>query len=544
MPLSRKKKTISFDFIHNLRGHRFPNRKRSGIGSYTRKVTLAVLSGVMLTASFPPGRLSLFAWLALVPLLKSIENESPLKALKLGYIAGLSHYLSLIYWIVVVVGRYGGLNPFVSFSVFVLLCLYLALYPAFFSCLSVLIKGSRFRILFISALWISLEYLRAMLLTGFPWCLLGYSQYENLHIIQVADLFGVYGISFLIVTVNVFLYDLLFQRRNWGISIVIYEMVFAGLLTAATLIYGHCELSKRQSENDTDKNIAAVIVQGNIDQSVKWDPAYQAGTVATYKRLTLKAIHDFRPDLVVWPETSLPFFIQNNRDFSQDLHSLAVKSGSSFIVGSPAYKRINGRKNYFNRAYLISPDEYSFKYYDKVHLVPFGEYVPYKDILFFVDRLVPAAGDFQPGKKDMSPLRHNDLSLGILICFEAIFPDMARSYSRKGADMLINLTNDAWFGKTSAPYQHLSMAVLRAVENRMPLIRAANTGFSAFISPHGEIIERSALFREEVLKAGVKIVPAQITWYARTGDVFAVAFLVISLLKIILAIRQKQKTKG
>lgn len=515
-----------------------------GRDSYTRKVILAVLSGVMLTASFPPGRLSLFAWLALVPLLKSIENESPSSALKLGYIAGLSHYLSLIYWIVVVVGRYGGLNPFISFSVFILLCLYLALYPAFFSCLSVLIKSSRFRILFTGALWISLEYIRGIILTGFPWCLLGYSQYENLHIIQVADLFGVYGISFLIVTVNVFIYDLLFKRRNYGISTVLYEMVFAGLLTSATLIYGHCEMLKEQLENDTDKNITAVIVQGNIDQSVKWDPAYQARTVAIYKRLTLKAIHDFRPDLVVWPETSLPFFLQNNRDFSQDLHSLAVKSGSAFIVGSPAYKRINGIENYFNRAYLISPDEYAFKYYDKVHLVPFGEYVPCKDILFFVDRLVPAAGDFQAGKKDITPLKHNDVSLGILICFEAIFPEMARSYSKKGADILVNLTNDAWFGKTSAPYQHLSMAVFRAVENRRPLIRAANTGFSAFISPHGELIEKGALFKEEVLKAKVKIPTAQTTCYARIGDVFAVAFLLISLLKIILAIRQKQKTKG
>ncbi|MBN1277540.1 MAG: apolipoprotein N-acyltransferase [Deltaproteobacteria bacterium] len=496
----------------------------------------------MLTASFPPGKLSFLAWLALVPLLKSIEDESPSGAFKLGYIAGMAHYLTLVYWITVVLGRYGNLNPLASFSVFVLLCLYLALYPAFFSCLSVLFKGSRFAILSTAALWIGFEYLRGILLTGFPWCLLGYSQYENLHVIQIADLFGVYGISFLIVSVNIFIYHLLFKLRDQGLTIILSETVLIGLLASGTLLYGHFHLSKEELKNPI-KNIRAVIIQGNIDQSVKWDPAYQAETLETYSRLTLEGLLDSKADLIVWPETSVPFFFQNNKHFSQNLHSLALTSGSSFIVGSPAYKLLNGTKRYFNRAYLISPDSNSLSYYDKVHLVPFGEYIPFKKFLFFVNRLVPAAGDFDAGDKNISPLKHRDISLGILICFEAIFPEMARSYSKKGANILVNLTNDAWFGKTSAPHQHLTMAVFRAVENRIPMIRSANTGFSAFINRRGEIIERGGLFTEEVLKADLRVSNSSVTCYARIGDVFAVSLLAISFINAILNIRKMKRKK-
>jgi apolipoprotein N-acyltransferase len=499
--------------------------------SLTRNVSLAILSGVMLTASFPPLRLSFLAFFALVPLLISIKNEPFSKAFKLGFIAGTTHYLTLIYWIVVVLSRYGNLSTLVSLGPFVLLCLYLGLYLAFFSGIAAWLMGSRFFLLSIASVWVGLEYVRAKLLTGFPWCLLGYTQYGHLHLIQIADLCGVYGISFLIILSNGLLYHLFFSRHDKIKGALRWEILSVLLLISGTYAYGHFCLKAGMVDKGPLRMVNAVVVQANIDQSLKWEPNYQTETIETYQRLT-RAAYDLKPDLIVWPETSVPFFFQNDVKFAPKILSLVRESNSSILFGSPAYKRIHGKTKYYNRAYLITSADQPPQYYDKVKLVPFGEYVPLKRYLFFVSRLVPAAGDFEPGNR-ITPLKGKYFLPGILICFEAIFPELASTQTREGANILINLTNDAWFGKTSAPYQHLSMAVFRAVENRRPMIRAANTGFSAFIGPEGKIIELSSLFEEEVLKASIGISNSPLTFYARFGDLFAFSLLAISLIRIL-----------
>jgi apolipoprotein N-acyltransferase len=500
------------------------------------KVLLAVLSGVMLTASFPPGRLSFLSWIALVPLLKGLEGGPPFQGFKLGLIAGLVHFLTLMYWIVVVLGHYGKLNIFVSLGPLLLLTLYLALYIAIFSSLTAGLMGSRFCIIFIAGFWVSLEYIRSNLLTGMPWCLLGYTQYKQLHLIQIADLCGVYGPSFLIVLINGLIYHMVFRRPWKAIGLLKWEVLIVAILSAGTLAYGHYRLSERKEGKDAGRMLNAAIIQASIDQSIKWDPAYQITTITTYQRLTREA-YGFRPDLIVWPETALPFFFQDNLRFSPQVLSMAKESGAIMIFGSPAYEQIRGVTRYYNRAYLLTPDpQKPPQYYDKVHLVPFGEYVPLKKLLSFVSRLVPAAGDFEPGDK-VAPLKAGGLSMGILICFEAIFPELARDLTREGANLFINLTNDAWFGMTSAPYQHLSMAVFRSVENRRPMIRAANTGFSAFIGPQGKIQKLSSLFHEEVLEAAIKISGRSLTCYSRLGDLFAIFLLVISFFKFCSYIR-------
>ena len=510
--------------------YRILNIKKKRIPLSGRDILLAVLSGIMLTAAFPPGRLSFLAWFALVPLLKSLDNKSPSPAFRLGLITGMAHYLTLLYWIVVVLGHYGNLNIVFSFVPLILLCLYLALYPGLFSSLTTYLGGSRLDLILMAGFWVGLEYIRSRLLTGFPWCLLGYSQYEHLYVIQIADIFGVYGLSFLIIFSNGLIYWLLFMHHERRSSLLKWHILIAVLMAGSTFAYAHYRLSGERSVKQSGQNVNSVIVQGNIDQSVKWDPAYQEKTLAAYLRLT-RAARDFVPGLIVWPETALPFFFQDNVKFSPRVLSLAMESGTPLIFGSPAYKRVSGMTRYYNRAYLLTPDDQPIKYYDKVHLVPFGEYVPLGKLLSFVKRLVPAAGDFYVGDK-IAPLQHGELSAGILICFEVIFPELARAHARKGANILVNLTNDAWFGMTSAPYQHLSMSVFRSVENRLSTIRAANTGFSAFISPQGEILAQSDLFTEEFLKGSVDISGSAMTFYARYGDLFALSLLVISLIKI------------
>ena len=495
-----------------------------------RKFLYSILAGVLLTASFPPGKMGWLAWFALVPLLKSLENEAPSHAFKYGFIMGFAHYLTLIYWIVVVLKQYGNLNFFISLAALIILSIYLSLYPAIFSYLICYIKRPRFFILMMASLWVGLEYIRAKALTGFPWCLLGYTQYRHLNLIQIAELVGVYGLSFLILISNALIYEIFFDRNRPLKRLLIWEIPIISLIAVFTLAYGHHRLSDEKTKEKNKKTINIAIIQGNIDQSVKWNPVYQQKTIDIYHRLS-RTTYSFKPDMIVWPETSVPFFFQNDTDFSHKVFEIPEESGAHLIFGSPAYRREDGVIKYYNRAYHLSPDRESSGYYDKVHLVPFGEYVPLQRFFPFIHRLVTAAGDFVSGEK-IAPLKLPHLSAGILICFEVIFPELARTHAKKGAQILVNLTNDAWYGRTSAPYQHLCMAVFRSVENGKPMIRAANTGFSTFISSRGKIIAQGELFTEETLKHEVKVGDSSQRFYTRYGDMFAIVLLIISLIKI------------
>jgi len=495
-----------------------------------KKILFAMISGLLLTGSFAPSPLDWMVWFAWVPLLRTLDNESSTHAFLLGFVAGLAHYLTLIYWIVPTLQNYGYLDFLTSLGALVLLCLYLALYPALFAYLLCRVKDTPAPVFMMGALWVGLEIIRAHFLTGFPWCLLGYTQFRNLFLIQVADIVGVYGISFIIVLTNGLIYRLLFHRdvsKRRGLK---WEIMGLLLVVAFSLIYGQYRLAGGEHKGKGGKSLKAAIIQGNIDQSIKWDPAYQEKSVDTYERLT-RSTSSFKPDLVVWPETAMPFFFQDNEDFSPRLFDMSKQAGADLIFGSPAYEKTHSGTKYYNRVYLLSRRGEFAGYYDKVHLVPFGEYVPYKWLFPFFRHLLHAAGNFASGEK-IEPLELTNHSAGILICFEVIFPELARAQARKGAAILVNLTNDAWFGRTSAPYQHLSMAVFRAVENGRPMIRAANTGFSAFIGPHGHIMARSQLFKEEVLTRDLRLGHASLRFYTRYGDLFAFALLVISFLMV------------
>jgi len=492
-----------------------------------KKLLLALLSGFMLTASFPPSPFYFLAWFALAPLLKSLETETPMAALRLGFAAGLAHSLTLIYWVIIVMGHYGHLPLLVSVGILILFSLYLSIYPALFAW-GYSLTGRSFLGSFKAAgLWVALEYVRANLLTGFPWCLLGHTQYTNLEAIQIADLVGAYGTSFVIVLSGALIYGLLLEQNpgRWKL-----EAPVVLLTLALTLGYGFYRMS---DSRPAQGSIRVAIAQGNIDQSVKWNPAYQEKTLQIYKTLTLQS-QPFGPDLVVWPETAVPLFFQDGEPLSRSVLRTAREAGAHVIFGSPAYRREKGSVSFFNRAYLASPNAEITGSYDKVHLVPFGEYVPMKRFLPFVQRLVVAAGDFLPGDK-VAPLEFPKAAAGILICFESIFPELGRAMTQNGATLLVNLTNDAWYGMSSAPYQHFSMAVFRAVENRRPVVRAANTGISAFILPNGKIVEQSGLFTQALLTKEIPLPGSGLTLYTRYGDFFAIALTLFSGVNIFLA---------
>ena len=312
-----------------------------------KKILYAILTGSLLTASFPPGKLEWISWFALVPLFMAIYNESRSNSFKLGMIAGITHYLTLIYWIIVVLNTYGGLDYLTSSFALIILSLYLSLYLGIFSLLVFYIKKSRFQILLTASLWVSLEYIRAIFITGFPWCLLGYSQFKHITLIQITDLVGVYGLSFLIVAVNVLLYFLLFSPDlAFRKKILKWDGVIVLLMLIITMLYGHFRLQGPHPSEMREDRVKAAIIQGNIDQSKKWDPEFRKQTIDRYRSLTIST-RDFKPNLVVWPETSVPLFFQKMNALSKIISHIPTESDASLVFGCPAYEMKYKTTQYF-----------------------------------------------------------------------------------------------------------------------------------------------------------------------------------------------------
>jgi apolipoprotein N-acyltransferase len=299
-------------------------------------------------------------------------------------------------------------------------------------------------------------------------------------------------------------------------------------------VYGKWRLTTLSVSSSPSFNLA--LVQGNISQDIKWDPAFQRATLKRYVQLTRKAVKP-QTELVVWPETATPFYFLADAKNSNTLVGEVQQLRVPLLFGSPAYRHEGKRLRLYNRAYLVNGLGLVTGYYDKMHLVPFGEYVPLKPVLFFVNTLVEAAGDFAAGNR-AEPLELPPARMGVLICYEAIFPSLSRSLVNDGANLLVNITNDAWFGRSSAPYQHLSMAVLRSVENRVPMARCANTGISAFIDAHGRILKTTELFEEAILSGTLQLGHVE-TIYSRYGDWFAWSCCMVSLLGFVPFLRRQ-----
>ena len=485
----------------------------------------AGLSGLLLTFSFPNFDLEWAAWFALVPLLHSVKDLGWSGGFRLGFICGLVHYLTLLYWLVHTMRTYGHLPIYLAVPLLFLLAAYLALFIGLFSATAAAVNSPALMAAVLPLLWVSLEYIRSFLFSGFPWELLGYAQFRNLHLIQISDIVGVFGISALTVLVNTAILIVLLQwkRRTWrgtpvnGRLTATYTaltLVFLGL-TFSYGIHRKAEVDRRIA---TAPKTRVAVVQGNISQEVKWKSAYKKRHTQKYIDLSFSAIAD-RADLVVWPETAVPFYFQHDRTLTDQVVRGVRQTAAHFLIGSPSFMRRDDEVDYYNSAFFIHPLGKVAGRYDKVHLVPYGEYVPLKQWLPFVDKIVEQVGDFKTGAAG-EVLVSEDYRLGVLICYEGIFPNLSAAMARNGARLLVNITNDAWYGATSAPYQHFSMAVFRAVENRRVLIRSANTGISGFIDPAGRIMGTTPLFEDAVMTREVPQLDI-LTVYSRHGDWFA-----------------------
>ncbi len=518
---------------------------------------LSFFSGILLVCSFPPFNLTILCWVGLVPLLIAIEglwtdgerSDGGLTSIKasinfrrgfrLAYISGLVFFLGLLHWI-----------SYTTAAGVIVVALYLALYFGAFGLLASLalcrkenfsgvqgVVGARpflrgqtpiLRVLLLPSLWVGLEFIRGRAFTGFGWGILGYSQSQNLPIIQIADITGVYGISFLVVLVNLTIYEIIreVRLRLTGYFSLILPVLFTLCCLSSTLLYGHGRLA----EEPIDRKIRVAVIQGNVPQYLKWDSELRASIMDKYSKLTKLAVVD-GPDLIIWPETSVPGWLGQDLGLTESLSKLAKGVARPILVGSPY--RDNARRAAFNSAVLISGEGQAAGRYDKLHLVPFGEYIP--SFFAFVARIDPRAGGGHFDKGSQFTLFSVDgARFGVLICFEDIFPGLARRFAKEGADYLVNITNDAWFGRTGAPYQHLQASVLRAVENRRAVIRCANTGVSCFIESTGRIIGRvSDEEGRDIFVSGYLTRPISpgkgLSFYTRFGDWFVLLCILVSI---------------
>jgi len=486
-----------------------------------------LVSGILLTAAFPKFNFAWLAWVALVPLF-SVMHDRPWRA---GFSAGVVFYAVLLVWVNNVMTTYGQLPWPVSIALYLLLVAYLAAYWGAICWCSCRIE-TRLRLPLIVVLpivWLVFEYGRNFFFTGFPWGNIAYSQTIYPSLIQSADLAGVSILVFLIVVVNCALSSA-WQMWRSGKLVPWRLLCVVSVLWMANYGYGVWRLGSVSDQVGEPVRIA--LIQGNIAQSLKWNPNYLPATLATYTQLS-SAVET--ADLLVWPESATPFFFQDGGSKAHQVQALARKRQAMLLFGSPAYKIVAEntakqaarRYKYLNSAYLMSAQGQTIGRSDKTHLVPFGEYVPLSWLLSFVDKLVAGVGDFVPGVKHLLPLGGHEV--GLLVCYEAIFPEIARNQVRTGAQLLINITNDAWFGDSAAPWQHLAMTQWRAVENRLWIARCANSGVSAFIDPLGRVTQHSQLFRAETVVGDIYF-SNHTSLYTRTGDSVALLFSAVVLI--------------
>lgn len=462
---------------------------------------LALAAGALAVRGLPPlqEELSMMVGFSLFFLL--LFRASSRQGAWLGFLFGLSHFSLGFSWLITSIHTHGGFPYPVALLTLFFFSAVIALYPALFGALLPrLAPRPEVLPLVAPALWVVTEWLRTHLFTGFSWNLAGYGWNGRQLILQIADLGGIYLLSWLMIFPAA-VFSLLWIRRRDARLLVI-GLGGLVILMAGVVLYG----SVRQSQGNKNEEslvwappLRVAMVQGNIPQHLKWDPRFKSDSFSRY--LSLSRAANGSVDLVVWPETAVAFFLQSSPEAMDQISQLSRELGAPILTGTPmADKDDQGTWHFYNSALLLNEQGSLQRRYDKRHLVPFGEYVPLRDLLpYTLSKLTAGTSDFAPGLGPI-PLAWSQGALGVLICYEAIFPEEVRQLALTGPRWLINVTNDAWFGETAKP-QHLAMVRLRAIENRLPLIRVANTGLSAAFDQYGR-----ELGRIDANKTGVLVV--------------------------------------
>jgi len=465
----------------------------------------------------------------------AVSARSARQAAWWGWVAGTAGSVPLYYWIAYTIAVQGKLGWALGGLAAFLVSAYVG---AYFSVAAAAARrlesrfGERGLWLFPAA-WTALEMARSHLFSGFPWMLLGYSVAGSATLRQAADLASVHGLSFLLALSGVSVY-LAGKRLAEGFPVKAAVPLIPGIMAILFLVlYGRTGPASPPGPAVPVSDVKVAVAQGGIDQSVKWDPENQLATLEIYKELTRQA-RDAGAELVVWPETAAPFFYGWEAELSRRLDDIVVSGGIPVIFGAPWYDPGEGGK-FYNSVFHMDARGVVLGRYDKRRLVPFGEYIPLRPVLFFLNKLTAGAEDFSSGTGP-ALFRVGGRPVAASVCYEALFPALTRDGVLGGATWLVNVTNDAWFGDTVAPHQHLAMARMRCVEFRRPMVRAANSGISAVIDADGSIAASLGLFRRGVLVAAVRPATGE-TVYAKTGDIFGISCSILTIFAFIPSLR-------
>jgi apolipoprotein N-acyltransferase len=485
----------------------------------------------LLALSFPKFGHPAFAWMALTPLIIALVRprvpRTPRSAFALGLLTGAGYFSGTLYWLVETMTTFGGLPTPLALLVAALLVAYLSLFPAAFAVAMARLRtslGVRSAILCAPPVWVATELGRQYVWDGFPWALLGYSQVTVLPIAQLASVTGVYGLSFLLALTSAAAALLVMdpganagRRQRWIVAVVV-----AGLV-ASCAIWGRWRIAQGSLASSGDV-IRVAVVQGNIAQEDKWNPAMRDRIIDRYVSMTRQAVEQ-GATFVIWPESSFPVYFDDDLR-SQLVRRLARENRITILLGSDQIERVrpgapldDPDNRLYNAAYLIKADGSTGVVYRKMQLVPFGEYVPLQRLLFFVGPIVEAVSNFTPGEQPVL-LPVGDRLVSTAICYEVVYGNLMRRFVRNGSELLTTITNDAWYGWSSAAYQHWDQAAMRAIENGRYLARAANTGVSGFVDPYGRALQKSKLFEQALLVEDVRLMRTR-TLYTSAGDLIA-----------------------
>jgi len=514
---------------------------------------LVLLSAVLQILVFPLPDLYVLGWVAIAPLLIALLRARPpetlqiragikllparpLQAFLMAYACGILWYAGTCYWIYDVMRQYGGVNTPAALGILILFCMYLAIYHGVFGLLISLLGGSshfsRRALLLSPVAWVAVELARTRI-TGFPWDLLGISQVDNIPLARIATVTGVYGLSFEIMVVNAALAAAFLVQREQRRKLLLATVAAAAILQSGRWIPA--------PEIHADRT--ATLVQANVPilEGADWTREYFTATLQDLSRASFAGQNSAH--LVVWPESPAPFYT-SDPFFRDAVSNLARQANTWVLTGSIGVRNASmspgGASELYNSAALVGPAGEWTSRYDKTHLVPFGEYVPFKRLFAFAGGLTREVGDFLPGMS-RAPLDAGATRLGVFICYESIFPDEVRQSAAQGAQVFVNISNDGWYGDSGAYAQHLKQARMRAVENARWLLRDTNTGVTASIDPYGRVVASVPRKVRIALEAPFSL-ENETTFYTRHGDWFAYLCAIICVAALF--IRPRQSTRS
>ena len=478
-------------------------------------LALAAISGVLFALSFPNSAIGWLMFIALLPLFVALTRARTWReSFLLGWLSQTIAWLIMVPWVVRVMSHYGGLPYLTGVVIFVAMCIYLGLYGGVFAILFHRIAPrARFgRWLMIPLAWAAVEYARTYLMSGFPWNLIAASIVDYAPLVQFDRVAGPYALGILILLPSALIAWLIVARPK-GIERLI-PIAGVAIITLVWWITGYVAAKVIARPNNTPVAHAALL-QPNISQEMRWD---NDNLILIFRRMmamTDEAV-SHGVQVVIWPESTVPLSYAMTDFYRQAIESVSQTRNIDVILGSVAEDPAQPNK-LWNAAFLVSNGK-TIGHYDKIRLVPFGEYVPLRQMLFFAHALVHAVGQFEFGTKD-TPLVGR-FRYGPAICYEVVFPQIPRTQVVHGANVLVTITNDAWYDGTSAPRQHLNQARLRAVETDRYLLRAGTTGISAVVDPAGQIVQQLEMGKQGIIYAGFQP-RTSTTPYVRFGDWFA-----------------------